>query len=230
MKKIYIDFDGVIVNTIKKIVDLYNEDFKYYKKFTPINWIDVESWDFVECECATSEYINTYFNQQRFFDSLEYMDNAKEILQELSNDYEIIIVSLGYSPNLRAKELWIKNNLPFCKFIGVNMKEYSNKSHIDMSDGIFIDDSIGNLLTSNAKEKICFGDEYIWNKDCKFIRLYNWNEVKQYLYDGLSLKEERRHMTKEEIEKALGYKIDIIEYNEMRYLNENNLYDLSMNY
>ena len=45
-----------------------------------------------------------------------------------------------------------------------------------------------------------------------------------------SLKEERRRMTKEEIEKALGCKIDIIEYNEMRYLNENNLYDLLMNH
>lgn len=109
------------------------------------------------------------------------MDWAEEILDELKDEYEITIVSCGYSPNLRAKELWIKEHLPYCKFIGVNFKEYSDKSHIDMSDGIFIDDSFKNLETSNAKYKICFGDEYEWNKDNTYIRLYNWNDVDNYI-------------------------------------------------
>ena len=36
--KIYVDYDGCIVNTIKCICSLYNEDFQYYKNFIPINW------------------------------------------------------------------------------------------------------------------------------------------------------------------------------------------------
>ena len=179
--KIFLDYDGCIVNTIKCICSLYNEDFQYYKNFIHINWWEVNTWSFTECNCATPEYINTYFNQQRFFDRIEYMDWAEKILDILKEDFEITIVSSGYSPNLIAKEKWVKEHLPYCIFIGVNLKEYKDKSHIDMSDSIFIDDSVNNLETSNAAIKICFGDEYPWNNKWKGIRCANWHEVENYI-------------------------------------------------
>ena len=173
--------ESCIVNTIKAIVDLYNEDFKYYKKYEYIHWTDIRTWDFLECNCAKTEYINTYFNQQRFFDKVEFMDNAEEVLKRLSKRYEIIIVSLGYSPNLRAKEYWIKEHMPYAKFIGVNMKKYKNKNHIDMLDGIlYIDDKSSNLNT-NAKYQVCFGDIYDWNEDWEGKRCFNWYEVEKYI-------------------------------------------------
>lgn len=177
MKKLFLDFDGVIVNTIKCITDLYNEDFRSYKKFVPINWWEVSTWNFDELNCTTREYVDTYFNQPRFFKTIEYMPWARQIIDKLKDYYEIIIVSSGYSPNLVEKELWVKYNLPFCKFIGVNFKEYEDKAHVDMSDGIFIDDSVKNLVTSNASIKICFGDEYEWNKNWKGVRCANWCDV-----------------------------------------------------
>lgn len=181
-KKLFLDFDGTIVNTIKRIVDLYNEDFRSYSKFIPINWEDVKTWDFTECNCATAEYINTYFNQPRFFRDLEYMYLADYVIDKLKDIYEIVVVSAGYNPNLREKEKWVKENLSFCKFIGVDLKKYSDKSHIDMSDGVFIDDSSNNLKTSNAKLKICFGETYDWNKDWLGIKCHNWYAI----YDLLS--------------------------------------------
>ena len=179
--KIYCDFDSTICNTIKAIVDLYNEDFKYYKKYEYIHWTDIRTWDFLECNCAKPEYINTYFNQQRFFDRVEFMDNAEEVLKRLSKRYEIIIVSLGFSPNLKGKEYWIKEHMPYAKFIGVNMKKYKNKNHIDMSDGLlYIDDKSCNLNT-NAEYQVCFGDIYDWNEDWEGKRCFNWYEVEKYL-------------------------------------------------
>lgn len=175
--KIFLDYDGCIVNTIATITSLYNEDFQYYEKFVPINWVDINTWDFAECNCASADYINTYFNQPRFFKRLEYMDWAKEILGELKENYDITIVSSGYSPNLKAKEIWIKKNLSYCNFIGVNLKKYSDKSHIDMNGSIFIDDSSHNLETSNAELKICFGDKYSWNENWTGFRCSNWNDV-----------------------------------------------------
>ena len=74
----------------------------------PIEWSDINTWDFAECNCASADYINTYFNQQRFFDRLEYMDWAKEVIDELNGEYNITIVSSGFSPNILAKEKWIK--------------------------------------------------------------------------------------------------------------------------
>lgn len=144
----------------------------------------MNTWDFKECNCAKTEYINTYFNQQRFFDNLTYMDWAKEVLNELNENNEITIVSSGYSPNLKAKEIWVKENLPYCKFVGVNMKEYKDKSHIDMSDGIFFDDSYNNLATSNALVNVCFGELYPWNEKWKGVRCKNWNDVSKKIING----------------------------------------------
>ena len=112
------------------------------------------------------------------------MDWAKEILDELKEIYKIIIISAGYSPNLYGKSIWIKENLPYCDFIGVNLKQYTDKSHINMQDGIFIDDSFNNLITSNAMFNICFGDEYVWNKNWKGVRCNNWHDVRDFLQGG----------------------------------------------
>lgn len=108
------------------------------------------------------------------------MDNAKEVLNRLKNKYEIMIVSMGVQPNLFGKEIWIKDNLLFAKFIGIDMKKYKDKSSIDMSDGILIDDEQRYLDNSNANIKICFGDEYKWNEAWKGIRCFigqNWRII-----------------------------------------------------
>ena len=112
------------------------------------------------------------------------MDNAKEVLDRLKEKYEIIIVSMGTQPNLFGKEIWIKDNLPFAKFIGINMEKYKDKSSIDMSGGILIDDEQRYLKSSNAKEKICFGENYEWNEDWKGKRCFNWIELERYLMKG----------------------------------------------
>lgn len=135
IKTLYIDFDGTLVNTIESIVDLYNEDFKYYKNFNYIRWCDIDTWGFEECNCAPPGYIDLYFNQPRFFEKLKFMQWAQWAVKKLSQYYTIKIVSHGYSPNLKQKESYIKEWFPFAEFIGVNLKEYSDKAHIDMSDG-----------------------------------------------------------------------------------------------
>lgn len=181
VKTIFFDFDGCIANTIEAIVSLYNEDFVAYKKFQPIKWWDINTWDFKECMCASREYINTYFNQPRFFNRLEFMPNAKETIEEIKGFYDIKIITHGFKPNLRLKKQWIENNLPGIEMIGVNLKKYKDKSHIDMSDGFFLDDSSGNIRTSNAKYKAVFGDIYSWNEDWAGKRLCNWEDVRREL-------------------------------------------------
>src|SRR5574344_534405 len=175
--RLFLDFDGTIVNTIKSITDLYNDDFEFYDGFKPLTWDMVNTWNFSECSCTTPEYINEYFNQKRFFDNLDCFDNSFEIIDLLRMTLKITIVSTGDTPNLRIKEKWIKDKMPYCKFIGVDLNKYKDKSHIDMRNSIFIDDCEDNLKTSNASLKICFGDEHPWNKNWDGIRAYNWYEI-----------------------------------------------------
>lgn len=176
----------MIVNTIKAICDLYNEDFMYYDNYNYIDWTEIETWNFTELKLASTEYIDTYFNQPRFFEKLEYIDNAQEIIEFLSEKYEIIVVSIGNRPNLRLKELWLEVNIPYVKFIGVDLAQFEDKSHINMSGGILIDDSYKNLKTSNADLKICFGDVYEWNNKGigKIDWCFNWYDIKRKLLDG----------------------------------------------
>ena len=175
------DFDGTIVNTIECIVDLYNEDFSYYSDFKHVDWCDVNSWGFTECACADPGYIDKYFNQPRFFRRIDFMSNADVIIPLLAKKYNIYVVSHGYSPNLRLKKVWTELHMPYVKeFIGVNLKEHEDKSCVDMSGGTFIDDSAKNLLTSSAATKICFGDEYPWNKEWNGMNCVNWYDVGRY--------------------------------------------------
>lgn len=166
IKTVYVDFDNTLVNTTKRIVDMYNEDYQYYKNFKKINPREVKTYGFKECECASEEAINQYFNSPRFFEGLGLMNNAYDVLKDINKRFKIVVVSMGYSPNLKGKEEWIKKWLPFASFIGCNLKEVKDKSHIDMSDGILIDDSQSMLDSSNAVEKILFNpnDEEPWKK------------------------------------------------------------------
>lgn len=180
-KKLFIDMDGVIFNTIKTIVNIYNYDYKYYEDFIEVDSNEVNTWDFKECNCATKEAIDLYFNQPRFFNNLILMDNAIETINRLEKKFCIILVSMGSEENLLLKQIWVNKNIPGVKFIGVSFKEHLDKSHIDMSDGIFIDDSVKNLETSNAIENICFGDLYEWNKCWNGKRCFNWTELEKYI-------------------------------------------------
>lgn len=180
-KKLYIDFDNTIVDSTAAIVSLYCEDFQYYKDFRLIFPYEINSYDFKECNCATKEQINHYFRTPRFFRKLKFMTFAKEVIDELKQYYEVVIVTMGNPENYIGKQLWVSKNLSGTKMICVDMKEHNDKSHIDMSDGIFIDDMSKNLITSNAKEKILFGDKYSWNEDWEGTRLYNWVDIKNYL-------------------------------------------------
>lgn len=186
INRLIVDFDGTLVNTVKKITELYNEDFCAYKKFKKIDWLSINSWDFDELSCANKEYVNTYFNQPRFFDGLEFMPGAVEALWELKNVFnDIIVVSMGYSPNLRLKKFWMKEYLPDIKFVGCNFKKYPDKSHIDMRGDFILDDSSKNLHTSNASTKICYGLERAWNYDWEGTRCKNWNDFIDYIYEGV---------------------------------------------
>jgi 5'(3')-deoxyribonucleotidase len=183
MRKIIIDLDGVVFDTIFTIVDLYNEDHIYYKDFQVVTPDKVKTWDFDELTLEPREYIDKYFNQPRFFTNVKLMTCSKWIINKLHDvyNYRIIFCSSGSYPNLQLKRDWININFPFAEFIPVEMPTYEDKSHVPMQDSIFIDDVSKNLITSNADIKICFGEDFSWNEGWDGIRCRNWIEVYEYI-------------------------------------------------
>ena len=178
---IYVDFDLTIVNTIKAIVEMYNEDYKYYKGFREVDPNEIKTLNFEELELADKKTIDHYFNRERFFNKLEFMTGAHVVLKELAKKHKVYVVTLGYSPNLMGKAEWLKKNMPFVELIGCNLKECNDKAHIDMSNGVFIDDTSNNLETSNAKHKILYGKTQDWNKSWNGLKMNSWLDIFNYI-------------------------------------------------
>ena len=190
-KTIFIDMDLTLLNSVKAITEMYDEDFQYYPDYKKIPWEKVVSWSFKELSLLPKGHIEFYFNQKRFFDKVEMYPDAKEVIDRLSDEYRIVFVSHGYSPNLRLKKIYVTHNFPYADFIGVNLDEHKDKSCVDMAGegNVFIDDTPNNLYNSNAPIKICYGD-YEWNRDfCNLcddeqyyhISVSGWHTIKNIL-------------------------------------------------
>lgn len=184
--KLFLDFDNTIIDTIAAVVSLYNEDYVNHNGFVAINPKDVTSWEFTECNLATYEEIDRYFGDERFFQRVKLYPSTGQVLRSLSHRYDITIVSHVYANNLKLKEEWVKDKLfkeifdNSCnaEFIGVDWETHNDKSHVDMSNSIFVDDSIRNLETSSAKYKILYGEYMDWNNtNIEFIRCKNWLDL-----------------------------------------------------
>lgn len=184
--KLFLDFDNTIVDTIAAVVSLYNEDYASHEDFVQVDPKDVTSWEFIECNLATYEEIDRYFGDERFFQRVKLYPSTGQVLRSLSHRYDITIVSHGYVNNLKLKEEWVKDKLfkeifdNSCnaEFIGVDWETHNDKSHVDMSNSIFVDDSIRNLETSSAKYKILYGEYMDWNNtNIEFIRCKNWLDL-----------------------------------------------------
>lgn len=168
---ILVDFDGTIASSQKTAYELYQKDTGDYSK----EYTNNHGWNFEGlipkryCEQAIN-----YFSEQRFFDALELNREAAITLRDLSEFFEIIIVTRHDPDGVSMKAQWIKNKLPFIKRVVYLDQEDMNKGHI-IGD-IIIDDNVDCLESSLAPFKICFGN-YGYNEDYDGIKANNWTDV-----------------------------------------------------
>ncbi len=184
--KIYCDFDGVVTNSVKRIVDLYDEDYYDAEGYEKIPWYAVNSWDFHELKCTKKKVLMKYFSTERFFDErLELMPDCKEVIDKLIEEGdEFNFVTIGSKENILRKTIFLMKTFPQMRNIQITglPEDSHDKSSVDMSCGVLIDDNSKNLKTSNALYKICFGMPTDWNNDWKDIRCSSWVEFYRMLH------------------------------------------------
>lgn len=190
MKKLFVDFDNTIINATKSFCTVYNFYYQNSPNYKPADWTKCNKWDLSDV-CDLSKPCSKKFNNAeeifshpRFFVSAEFFDNTYEVLEELSEKYQIIICTIGTPTNISYKTIWIETMLPFITDVIYiqNQGCKMNKSIVNMgSNSIFIDDVSSNLFSSNANLKICYGKCYEWNLDWQGLRAKDWLSVKNML-------------------------------------------------
>ena len=177
--KLFIDFDNTIANSSEVIVDMLNEHFGKNENFEKLRKYDFSDL-FPECSYWD---IEKFFNSDEMFERLKIFPNMIETVDAFKDFFdEISIVTIGTKDNLENKKRFLKENNLELTFYGIENNGRSDKSSIDMHNGVFIDDHIGCLHSSNAKTKILMKnvENGEWNKVEPNDDIYvvnNWYEV-----------------------------------------------------
>ena len=177
--KLFIDFDNTIANSSEVIVDMLNEHFGKNENFEKLRKYDFSDL-FPECSYWD---IEKFFNSDEMFERLKIFPNMIETVDAFKDFFdEISIVTIGTKDNLENKKRFLKENNLELTFYGIENNGRSDKSSVDMHNGVFIDDLIGCLHSSNAKIKILMKnvENGEWNKVEPNDDIYvvnNWYEV-----------------------------------------------------
>lgn len=182
--KLFVDMDGVVLQSVETVCRIYNMLYKHHPKFIPANPNLVKTWSMKEA-IPLCDNIEDLFENELFFMFVEMMPNAKEVLLELNDKYDIHIISIGTLTNVAQKALYIKNELPFIKNVILlsNQGCKMGKDKIVMDEGIMIDDHQANLTNPTCSLPICFGKKFQWNSDFMGIRCETWDDVRKLLLD-----------------------------------------------
>lgn len=161
MKTLFIDFDSTIVDSSRAVIDVLNK-YCIKEKEHKIKETHTLEWNFTDIVPKKYQVlIPSIFETPMFFKELKLFDGVYETLEEISKYTRVVIVSIGTRLNIKQKMDWIETHLPFVEFIPIIKKQENlvmNKSIINMSNGIMIDDHEDNLYSCNADIKVCYAN------------------------------------------------------------------------
>lgn len=171
--KVFLDFDGTLVNSGETICKIYNE--KYKPKENGIKAADFKKcrdWPMSDvCPFMSYKELQQIFASGKFFEEIKFFEGMKEGIGDLHRKgVDITIVSRGDDLNIMRKIIFISEALPYVTQIPViaEWDKEIDKGCVNMSGGIFVDDKLSNILSSNAKHTILFNEynkfDLDWNK------------------------------------------------------------------
>ena len=145
--QLYLDVDETILESIESVLRILNK--RYNTKFDKS---DVTTWNFTNLfPHMTSKEIEDAFDSDKFFNHVRFKLGARELLDKYPNAK---FVTKGSSVNLHKKrKLLIQNGYGHMEYIGLEGTTM-DKSMVDMSGGIMVDDNQDNLNSCNATYKI----------------------------------------------------------------------------
>ncbi|SES28587.1 5'(3')-deoxyribonucleotidase [Gracilibacillus ureilyticus] len=171
MKRIAIDMDEVIADFVPKHLSIFNDKFK--------DNITIENLKGKKLRELRPELKNEIINiltEPAFFRDLKVIKDSQEVIQELSEHYEIFITTaaMEFPTSFTEKYEWLKEHFSFLN--DLNFVFCGDKSIINAD--FLIDDNARHFKRFNG-QGILFTSPHNMN-ETEYVRVNNWKEVKEY--------------------------------------------------
>lgn len=188
--KIFIDADDTMLLSSETVIDIIN---RRYDISPPKDIEDLKDWNYKSIsEFMTAKEVYEIYDSDEFFENVKPHPVFVEIYHALRDELQFIAVTKGKPNNLSKKEKLLKKLFPEMEFIGLPIleegREKFDKSSVDMSRGVQIDDRISCLKT-NASVKILLknGHNLPWNRyrNAEVGTLYvaeNFEDIRKILF------------------------------------------------
>ncbi|MBV8226638.1 MAG: 5'-3'-deoxyribonucleotidase [Verrucomicrobia bacterium] len=171
-KRIAIDMDDVMADTLTVWLERYNQDFG-----TSITKADLHGkriYDLVGPGRAATA--RAYLDHPEFFLDLPLMEGSQPVIKRLSEMYEVFVTSaaMDHPNSFPSKYVWLKKNFPFIP--DKNIVFCGDKSIIRAD--FMIDDSVPNLTAFTGQGILFTAPHNVL--DTTFPRVNGWLDVADY--------------------------------------------------
>ena len=188
-KRIAIDMDETLVDTLSRHIQWYNEEFN--QQLTKADLAGAKIYQRVPAEHVAR--VRAYPDDTRFFADLVPHDNAIAVIQTLHEHYEVVIATaaMEHPTSFTAKYEWLVQHLPFLSpmnFIFCGKKYLVNADYL-------IDDSARHFVGFKGTGVLYTAPHNV--KDPADIRVDNWQQVLSFFTAGLSAAEADNQAPKE---------------------------------
>ncbi|GGD25475.1 5' nucleotidase, NT5C type [Pontibacillus salipaludis] len=171
MERIAVDMDDVIADPLSKHIEVFNERFN-----EDISIQDLQGKYLTEIRPNLQVEIMNILSEPNFFCDLEVMEDSQEVLKELSQFYEIFIVTAAMEipTSFTSKYKWLKGNFSFLNknnFVFCGDKSIVNADYL-------IDDNPKHFKRFKGKG-ILFNSPYN-SSETGYYRVNSWKEIRNY--------------------------------------------------
>ncbi|HEU5138466.1 MAG TPA: 5'-3'-deoxyribonucleotidase [Bacillales bacterium] len=173
-KRIAIDMDEVIADAVTKHLDLFNKD--YNEAITPA---DLHGNKLRDLRPHLKTEIRDYFNDTTFFRDLEVIESSQEVIQELTEHYEVFITTAAMEvpSSFAAKYDWLKEHFPFLSdlnFVFCGDKSIINADYLIDDNSRHFKHFCGQGILYTAPHNI---------HETGYVRVDNWKDVRKYFLE-----------------------------------------------
>jgi len=176
VKRICVDMDEVMADTLAEHLRRYNQTFD--EEVTTADLAGKGLWEATPAE--RQQQLRAFLDAEDFFEVLELMPGAQQVLEDLSARFEIFIATQAMSvPNsLGPKYRWLQRHFPF---IPPRHYVFCGDKSILRADYL-IDDQPRNLNLFEGQGLLFTAPHNLTATG--FIRVNDWDQVAAY-FDGV---------------------------------------------